>query len=97
MKPGAYVVNIARGGVIDETALREALESGHLGGAALDTVHQEPLGQDDPLWDAPNIIITPHLGGFYDTYPEDSMDQISFNLDRFLAGEFDQMMNQEAR
>ena len=97
MKKGAYIINIARGGVIDEVALREALTSGHLGGAALDTVHQEPLDRDDPLWDAPNIIITPHLGGFYDTYPEDSMDQISFNIRKFLAAEYGDMINREER
>ena len=97
MKKGAYIVNIARGGVIDEAALHRGLTSGHLGGAALDTVHQEPLPADDPLWDAPNLIITPHLGGFYDTYPEDSMEQIGFNLDRFMAGDFDAMINREAR
>ena len=97
MKQGAFVINIARGGVIDEIALQEALASGHLGGAALDTVHQEPLDQTDPLWDAPNIIITPHLGGFYDTYPEDSMEQISFNMNKFLAGEPDGMINREER
>ena len=97
MKKGAYIVNIARGGVIDEKALERGLASGHLGGAALDTVHQEPLQPDDPLWDAPNLIITPHLGGFYDTYPEDSMEQICFNMSRFLAGAYDEMINLEPR
>ena len=97
MKKGAFIVNIARGGVIDEVALAQALSSGHLGGAALDTVHQEPLPAHDPLWNAPNLIITPHLGGFYDTYPEDSMEQISFNIRTFLGGRFEEMINQEAR
>ncbi len=97
MKKGAYIVNIARGGIIDEKALYRGLTSGHLGGAALDTVHKEPLPADDPLWDAPNLIITPHLGGFYDTYPEDSMEQIGFNLEKFIAGDFDAMINREER
>ncbi len=97
MKKGAYIVNIARGGVIDEVALHRGLSSGHLGGAALDTVHKEPLPADDPLWDAPNLIITPHLGGFYDAYPEDSMEQIGSNLERFIAGDFDGMINRETR
>jgi phosphoglycerate dehydrogenase-like enzyme len=97
MKKGAYIINIARGGVIDEVALHRGLTSGHLGGAALDTVHKEPLPADDPLWSAPNLIITPHLGGFYDTYPEDSMEQIAFNLDRFMTGDFEAMINREAR
>ncbi len=97
MKKGAFIINIARGGVIDEKALERALTSGHLGGAALDTVHQEPLPPHDPLWDAPNLIITPHLGGFYDTYPEDSMGQIAFNMEKFLAGAYDKMIHREAR
>ncbi len=97
MKKGAYIVNIARGGVIDEHALHRGLTSGHLGGAALDTVHKEPLPPDDPLWDAPNLIITPHLGGFYDTYPEDSMEQMGFNIEKFIAGDFDAMIHREDR
>ena len=97
MKPGSFIINIARGGVIDEKALYRALTSGHLGGAALDTVHQEPLAKDDPLWDAPNLIITPHLGGFYDTYPEDSIDQITTNMESYLKGDFDSMINREQR
>ena len=97
MKQGAYIINIARGGVIDEKALAVGLHSGHLGGAALDTVHQEPLPSDDPLWDAPNLIITPHLGGFYDTYPEDCIDQIYKNITAFLAGRPQDMINMETR
>ncbi len=97
MKPGAYVINIARGGVIDEVALASALHSGHLGGAALDTVHKEPLPADDPLWNAPHLIITPHLGGFYDTYPEDCIDQIYTNIAAYLADRPQDMVNLEAR
>jgi phosphoglycerate dehydrogenase-like enzyme len=97
MKKGSFIINIARGGVIDEKALYKMLSNGHLGGAALDTVHQEPLQPDDALWSAPNLIITPHLGGFYDTYPEDSLDQLAFNIQKFLAGDFQSMINREAR
>jgi len=97
MKKGAYIVNIARGGIIDEPALIEALKSGQIGGAALDTVWNEPMPKDDPLWDAPNLIITPHLGGFYDTYPEDTIDQIAHNLRALMAGRVDEMVNREAR
>jgi glyoxylate/hydroxypyruvate reductase A len=60
IKRGAVVVNIARGSVIDEPALIEALRSGQLGGAALDVVAREPLSPDSPLWDMPNVLITPH-------------------------------------
>jgi phosphoglycerate dehydrogenase-like enzyme len=62
-KPGARLVNVARGGLVDPKALRAVLESGHLGGAATDVTDPEPLPPDDPLWDAPNLIITPHVAG----------------------------------
>lgn len=59
----AYLVNVGRGSVLDEEALIEALRAGTLGGAALDVMETEPLPQDSPLWDAPNIILTPHCAG----------------------------------
>lgn len=62
-KPGALLVNVARGPVIDQAALRRALQSGQLGGAALDVTDPEPLPPDDPLWDCPNLLISPHYAG----------------------------------
>jgi phosphoglycerate dehydrogenase-like enzyme len=62
MRPGAYLVNVARGGVVDEEALANALGSGHLAGAALDVYQTEPLPETSPLRAAPNLVLTPHLG-----------------------------------
>lgn len=62
MKPGAYLLNVARGGIVDEAALAAALRSGHLAGAAVDVYSSEPMAPDNPLRDAPNMVLTPHLG-----------------------------------
>jgi D-3-phosphoglycerate dehydrogenase len=62
MKPGAFVVNVSRGGVIDETALARALSEGRIAGAGLDVYETEPLAADSPLLSAPNLVLTPHLG-----------------------------------
>ena len=62
-KRGALIVNIARGGIIDQPALIEALESGQIGAAGLDVTNPEPMPADDPLWHAPNVLIAPHFGG----------------------------------
>ena len=61
MKKGALIINIGRGSAIDQDALIGLLQSGHIGGAALDVTTPEPLPQDSPLWDMPNVIITPHI------------------------------------
>jgi D-3-phosphoglycerate dehydrogenase len=61
-KPGAFVLNVARGGIVDEVALADALTSGHLGGAAVDVFASEPMAADHPLRAAPNLVLTPHLG-----------------------------------
>jgi len=97
MKPTSYLINVARGGVLNDAALVRALESKKLAGAALDVFDQEPLPVDHPFWRMPNVIITPHFGGYYDRYVEDSADQICRNLERFLAGRVAEMENVAAR
>ncbi len=93
MKPTAHLVNLARGGVVDEAALIAALARGQIAGAALDVFSTEPLPEDNPLWSMPNVIVTPHLGGFYDEYPERALPVVEENLKRFLAGDYAHMIN----
>lgn len=89
MKDGAYLVNVGRGWAIDQPALIKALESGKLRGAALDVTVPEPLPKDDPLWDAPNIIITPHVSGnmSLDVTRGLAVDMFCKNLERYARGE----------
>lgn len=91
LKPGAVLVNIARGAVIDEAALIEALRSGQIGLAALDVFATEPLPADSPLWDLPNVWVSPHSASTADTENGKLADLFIRNLGHYLAGEFDQM------
>lgn len=84
MRPGSYLVNVGRGGVLDEKALVHALKSGHLAGAALDVFETEPLPEDHPLWNAPNIVITPHIAGGMLTYHAKAAEIFEENLQRYL-------------
>src|SRR5690606_21757844 len=63
MKRGAWLINIGRGPIVDEDALLRALESGHLGGAALDVFVEEPLPAGHPFWQMPNVVVSPHMAG----------------------------------
>jgi phosphoglycerate dehydrogenase-like enzyme len=88
MRPHALVINIARGGVIDHDALREALTAGRIGGAGLDVTDPEPLPPDDPLWTMPNVLITPHVAGYGgDVAPRRILALVERNLQHFLASE----------
>ena len=93
MKPSSCLVNLARGGVVDEDALVQALREGKLAGAALDVFGQEPLPADHAFWDLQNVIITPHLGGFFDGYPRYALPVVEENLRKFLAGDMQGMIN----
>jgi D-2-hydroxyacid dehydrogenase (NADP+) len=86
MKRGAIVINVARGQVIDEPALAGALDSGHLGGAALDVFATEPLPADSPFWGMPNVIVTPHNSGFRTGHFDAVIDLFAENLKRFERG-----------
>jgi phosphoglycerate dehydrogenase-like enzyme len=87
------LINLARGELVDEAALMEALESRHIAGAALDALSVEPLPTDHPLWGAKNLIITPHVAGESDTYRQQVMPIIEENLRRFLHGERRNLIN----
>lgn len=87
MKKTAFLVNMARGSVIDEKALLEALYAGSIAGAGLDTFEQEPLPADSPLWDAPNTLITPHVTPQVPDRSERSLAIICENVRRFRSGE----------
>lgn len=87
MKPGARLVNVARGQLVDGAALAAALHRGHLAGAALDVVEREPLPADDPLWRAPNLVITPHTSGYRPSHWDDVADLFVENVRRWDAGQ----------
>jgi D-2-hydroxyacid dehydrogenase (NADP+) len=81
------LINIARGGIVDEAALIKVLEQKAIAGAALDVFEEEPLPADSPLWGLPNVIISPHIAGFTPQYDERATDIFAENLRRFIADE----------
>jgi phosphoglycerate dehydrogenase-like enzyme len=87
MRPGAYFLNVGRGGTVVTTDLAAALEARRLGGAALDVTEPEPLPRDHPLWRAPNVVITPHNSNESDLGVEAQRRVIAENVRRYLAGE----------
>jgi phosphoglycerate dehydrogenase-like enzyme len=88
MKPGAGFINMSRGGLVDPAALEAALRSGHLSGAMIDVTYPEPLPADSPLWDAPNLIITPHvLSDDIEHYIPRTLDIFFDNVRRYIGGQ----------
>lgn len=85
MKPGSYFINIARGAIVQEEALIDALARGHLAAAVIDVARTEPLPPSSPLWSAPNLLITPHSSGDYDGWAKDEALMFADNLERWLA------------
>ena len=86
MKRGSMLINVARGIIVDQPALVKALRSGHLGAAALDVSIPEPLPADNPLWDMPNVIISPHSASTADTENKKLTALFCENLKRFIEG-----------
>ena len=93
MKPSAFLINVARGGIVDQPALVEALQARRIAGAALDVFAEEPLPDGDPLWKMPNVLITPHMAGFHAGYPDEALPIVIENIRHFLAGDIDGMVN----
>lgn len=86
LRPEACLINLGRGGIVDERALAEMLRQGRLAGAALDVFEDEPQPPGSPLWDVPNLIMTPHVGGAYPRYLPDIARLFADNVRRVEAG-----------
>jgi len=93
MKPTAFLINLARGGVLDEAALIEHLQAGKIAGAGIDVFSTMPLPPDNPLWRMPNVIITPNIGGRSDNFIEQTMTVLEPNLQAFVDGRLNDMRN----
>jgi phosphoglycerate dehydrogenase-like enzyme len=85
MKESAYLINVGRGGLIDQKALINALETKRIAGASLDVFEEEPLPEDNPLWGMENVIISPHISGLSQYIDEDTLALFIENLNRYMA------------
>jgi phosphoglycerate dehydrogenase-like enzyme len=86
MKSHALLINVTRGRIVNGPDLIRALEDGLIGGAGLDVTPEEPLPSDSPLWDMPNVIVTPHVAGGSPIRQDRTVDLFCQNLERFLSG-----------
>ncbi len=87
MKPTAFLINVARGHIVEEGPLVRALREGWIAGAAVDVFSEEPLPRESEMWDLPNLIVTPHMAGNFSAYLDRVMDILRENLRRYVAGE----------
>jgi phosphoglycerate dehydrogenase-like enzyme len=86
MRPGAHLINVGRGPIVDEDALLRSLDAGHLGAASLDVFSTEPLPADNPLWAHPSVVISPHMSGDFVGWRDTLARQFVDNAERWLAG-----------
>jgi len=93
MSPNGYLINVSRGGCVDEPALISALQAGELAGAGIDTTVDEPLGQASELWELDNVILTPHTAGETQAYEDNIVELLMTNMERLWRGE-DSLVNQ---
>ena len=93
MKPSAIFINVGRGETVDEAALIDALREGRIAGAGLDVVARTPLAPESPLWDMPNVLLSPHIGGYFAEYEAHMMPLLIGNMTLFLAGRDREMQN----
>jgi D-2-hydroxyacid dehydrogenase (NADP+) len=97
MRPGSILINIARGGCVDEEALQRHMRAGTIGAAALDVFAEEPLPSHNSLWDTPGLIITPHIGGMSNTYREQVLPIVINNLKAWAEGGGETLPNRVRR
>ncbi len=93
LKPTSVFINVGRGETVDEAALVDCLQHGRIAGAGLDVVAKTPLSADSPLWSMPNVLISPHIGGYFREYEQHMMPILSQNMQMFLAGRLSEMRN----
>ena len=86
LKPNAFLIDISRGGIVDQSALYSVLKDKRIAGAALDVFQEEPLPADHPFWKLSNVIITPHISGNTPYYDQRALALFSENLQRYLEG-----------
>lgn len=93
MKRDAFLINLARGGVVDEAALMDALQRTSIAGAGLDVFAVEPLPLAHPFWKMENVLVSPHVGGLSSNYVEQLTPLLQANLSAYLQGRFEAMSN----